>query len=219
MKFVVTALCLFLFCTACASAKTTDCEKIENRVFSASGSWTVLGDKWLWSDSNLAFNRQDPSFRSEIVEMFKKEKQWDSIKNGFDKPFSQNEPIFMANLFVALSGIKLAKASFSYRNGKWLFIDKKYICKTSPTVCFAISKTTQPLLSSERKDALSAFLNVVKSNKIEDFCSDIKADKDKVYSKYSERTKGCSKPKWASLSDYCSSIAMLTSEISAQVNH
>jgi hypothetical protein len=74
------ALLIFVvFGKSLQASESKNCSNIESRIFTISKSWTVLGDRWLWSDTNVIVDKSDPLFKTEIIEIFKKQNQWESL--------------------------------------------------------------------------------------------------------------------------------------------
>ncbi len=147
--------------------------------------------------------------------MLKKSKEWNSIKKDFDKSFQDSDPSFLLNIYVALVGIRSAEKSIGFKNDRWLFYDKKYLCKTAPLECFLMTKTPQKMDSRQVASATTSFLKLKKQNKIDEFCDDIKRKQDTVFSRYQDATAKCS-PKWPSLEKYCDSILKVFAELSQE---
>jgi hypothetical protein len=191
------------------------CAQIQDRVFEVSGSYTVLGDKWFWTDSNVIVDRTDPAFKEEVIEAFKRGGQDDIVNSDFDEAFKKGSPEFMANAFLVVVGQRISTGSIGFKEARWLYFDKKHVCKTSPLECLSVARPDTSLLNQEKKEALSKFLKAITRNKIEEFCSDMTKKRDAVFLAYSRKTSNCAKPKWTSLEQYCRSIEKASAEVAA----
>ena len=173
----------------------------------------------MWATSNYAVDRNDPAFKEKALSLVTQDGT--VSRADAEKVWSGGDTNLLGVSFLAQMGSAVAATHLSYLQGQWMHVAKDYVCRARDQNCIVFGKNKNEVLTlSDRraKPYLKTFVQSFSTLNLLNFCQDLRAGIDPVLLQYRERAQKCDQSTgghstWASLEDYCESIATTVAEL------